>query len=531
MDAERAPVAPLDGIDVHAPADGTRPEIELLQKESGEKRQQLIAGLTWNVVYQAIEVVLSFASMLLLVRIIEPRDYGRAAVVVGILGTLGTFNAHLFLEQALQLPEGETPDWSMHWTFSFYLQTAMTLACQIVAVLCWMTPAYVGVWKLVLLASVGLFFQSANTLGATILRRQLDFRRLKIVAACGMCARLFATVALGLAGGGAYAIVFGSNVVAAMPFAVDLFVVRGWRPDAGWWRSFDRRRYKDALHFGLQRTAGGLVSGVRDGIEAAVMPGTIGFVAIGLVNRAQALYGTTVGRLGIVLADTVYPFLPREKDNRGRYASQATLYLQVMSFIAIPGALFIGQHGPLFSRVLYGSKWAAADQLIWPASLVGLGLALLSVSSEILLASGQVRACLMLDTIGAACVVPGLVAAWITRLALPYAWTLAGVQGALAVVALLWASPLLRPGWWRVTLAPPLVAALVGLAATRLMPHPMSGVRPALELVLVAIVFSAGCAISLRLLFGAVVDRMLTLVPAGPRLRGLLLFPTTASAR
>ena len=523
MDSERPAVAqPLDGTDPHLLADGTRPDAAALPA-GADRRARLIAGLTWNVVYSAFEVIFSLGAMLLLVRIIPPRDYGRAAVVVGVLGTLNVFNAHVFVEAALQLPEGETPDWSLHWTFAFYLQVALALVCHLIAALCWMSPAYVPIAKLLHLAAFGVLFESGNALGGTMLRRELDFRRMKMVAGCGMCVRLIATVAAGLLGGGAYAIILGGNVIASLPFGVDLFLIRRWRPDSGWWRHFERRRYADAFRFGLQRTVGGIVSGVRDGIEAAILPGTIGFAGIGLVNRAQALYGTTVGRIGTVLADTVYPFLPREKKNPERYASQATLYLQVVSFIAVPGALFVGRHGPLLSRVLYGSKWAAADQLIWPAALIGLGLTFFSIAAEILIASGALRKALALDMIAAASVLPALAAAWMTHLTLPYAWTVAGVQLSVALVALTSVSPLLQRGWWRITLGPALVAALAGLGAGWLLPP--IGQRPAIQVAVQAFVFLAVGALSLRIFFGVVVERLVLRLSAGPLVRRVLLFP------
>lgn len=528
MQAETPIVAqPLDGTDVHRLSDGSLPGSVLPDPAADDRRQRLIAGLTWNVVYQAIEVALSFGAMLFLVRIIAPRDYGRAAAVVGILAMLNTLNAHLFYEQAIQLPEGQTPDWSLHWTFGFYMQTAMSVVCHLVAGVCWMIPAYRPVAKLLHLAAFGLWFDAANKLGPVMLRRDLNFERLKMVAGCGMLARLTATLVLGLAGGGAYAIVFGNNVIASLPFTVDLLFVQRWRPDAGWWRRFDWPRYREAMHFGLQRTATGLVGGVRDGLEAAILPGTLGFAGIGLVNRAQALYGTTVGRLGIVFADTVYPFLPREKHNKERFASYATLYLQVMSFIAVPGAFFIGRHGPLLSHVLYGSKWAAADPLIGPAAVLALGLAAFSIASEILLAAGLLRVCLTLDVVAAASVLPALVAAWMTRLALPYVWTLAAVQVALALIALASASHLLQRGWWRITAGPAVVAAFAGLGAGWLLP--LRGQRPVVQLAAQALIFLVAGTLSLRILFGSVLERLLTRLPAGHYIRGLLFFPKASA--
>src|ERR1700704_2672850 len=77
---------------------------------SPARRHLLIQGITWSAAYQIFDVVLSFASMLLLVRIVPPGDYGRAAAVVGVLGLFNLLNAHFFFDHALQLPEHEETD-------------------------------------------------------------------------------------------------------------------------------------------------------------------------------------------------------------------------------------------------------------------------------------------------------------------------------------------------------------------------------------------------------------------------------------
>ena len=127
------------------------------------------------------------------------------------------------------------------------------------------------------------------------------------------------------------------------------------------------------------------------------------------------------------------------------------------------------------------------------------------------------------DTVAAASVLPALFAAWTTRLALPYAWTLAGVQAALALVALGCASHLLQRGWWRTTAIPACVAALAGLGAGWLLP--LGGQRPAIELAIHALVFVVAGALSLRILFGAVLERLIMRMPAAHRVRAIFLFP------
>jgi O-antigen/teichoic acid export membrane protein len=513
------PLDPLDGVGAEElAAAGSVPPMP------GERRRLLIQGLTWSAIFQVFDVVFSFAAMLVLVRIIPPGDYGRVAAVVGVLGFVNLFNANLFYQHALQLPEHDEPDWNQHFTWGFYIQSAQALICHAVAGLCWFVQSYRPIAPLLHLAAFGVFLDWPNGFGATMLRRQLDLRRLRIVAGTGMTVRLITVVVLGLAGFGAFAIVIGNNILSSLPFTVDLLVVRGWRPARGWWRRPSWNGYKVQARFGLQRAGSNLIGGSRGALEAAFLPAPLGFAAMGLINRAQALYGATLGRFGGIVNDVVYPFLPRHSGHRERYAAQATLYLQVMLLIAVPGALFIGQQGAILSRVLYGTKWAAMDPLIWPGALIGLAMAIMGPASGILLAAGRLRACLAIDAVASVAAVVALAAAWTTRQALPYSWALAAGQIVASLVCVWLASSLLERGWFRTAVLPPLAAALAGLLTLHAVPiHAMSP-RPIVELAMASLAFGTVSLLAMRIGFGTTLSRLLLNLPAGGRLRAFLLF-------
>jgi 3-mercaptopyruvate sulfurtransferase SseA len=146
---------------------------------------------------------------------------------------------------------------------------------------------------------------------------------------------------VGLAGGGAYAIVLGSNVVTPLPFAVDLLFVRRWRPRPGWWRWPDWTLYGPALRFGLQQSGSGLLGGTRGALESVVLPGVVGFVSMGLLDRARALFVATIGRAGQVLVETAYPLLPRYAGDPKLYARHAAQFWQLLMLVLLPGALYL----------------------------------------------------------------------------------------------------------------------------------------------------------------------------------------------
>lgn len=486
---------------------------------------RLVAGLTWSALYQMFETVLSLAALLVLARIIAPAEYGRAAATVSLLGFVNAFGTHLFVGQALQLSEDDEPDWSLHWTLAFYVQTTLFVACHLFAAALWAFDSYRPLAPLLHVAAFGLLLEGPSQIGATMSRRQLDFARLKTVTAVAALARIVITMLMALAGAGAYAIIIGGNVVGALPFSIDLIAIRGWRPAASWWRRPAWGAARPLVSFGLQHLAMAIAASCRSALEAALLPRALGFNAMGLLNRAQALYGTTVGRASAIVVETVYPFLPRAQHDATRFANHATVFLQVMLLLAIPGALFVGLEGPALSRVLYGAKWIAMDPLIWPGTIIGVSAAVFSSCFAVVLASGRIRRCLAMDVFAAAMVVPAVTVAMFTRDTMRYAAVLAFCEAAVAIVALSQASRLLAPSWPRRVIVPGAVtgggaAAMLFLGRSLLPP-----LAPAVQMGVSVLVFG-GTAISIvGLLFPQVLAMVLHATGRVPRaaawLRGL----------
>jgi PST family polysaccharide transporter len=499
---------------------------------SSGRRRLIARGITWNAGGQLVEAGLAFGAMLILVRIIPPAEYGRVGVVVGLLTLLNSFSFAAFAAQALQAPDGEEPDWTLHWTAGLHVQSALMLACHLLAGLCWLAPAYRPVAPLLHLAAFGLILDWPARLRAVMLRRALDFPRLKALALIATAAQLGVTIAVALAGGGAYAIVLGSNVVTALPLGGDLLLVRRWRPRPGWWRRPDWGAYRPALRFGLQQGGVGLLAGARSALEGLVLAWAVGYIAIGLLNRAQALLVGTIGRARSVLMDTAYPLLPRYAADAGRYAHLATLFVQALLLLVLPGALYVGLEGRALSRLLYGERWIAADPLIWPAALAGLGVGMFSAGSAVLLALSRLRACLALEAAAASLLLAPLAVPAAGGGILAYAWALAFGQLLAGGIALVSASPLLEARWTRSVLLPPGLASLGALAAVQALDGLVAGWPVGARLLASAGLYGLVFGGIIRGCFPASLATVLSLAPGGDRVRGWLrLSMAPAAAR
>ena len=493
------------------------------------RRTLVVRGMAWNTLYQIFQTALTFGAMLILVRVIPAAEYGRVSVVLGWLTLLNALSCGVFMAQALQLPDGVEPDWSLHWSAGLYIQGALSGACHVLAGFFWLVTAYKPIAPLLHLAALGLVIDWPSRLSVTMLQRSMAFQRLYIIQGFSTLMNVGVTVGVGLAGGGAYAIVLGSNVVTALPFAVDLLLMRRWRPQPGWWRWPDWVAYRPALRFGLQQAGSGLLYATRGTLEATVLPGALGYTTIGLLNRAQALFSTTVGRVVSILVGTVYPLLPRYAADPQQYSRQATLFAQIIFLIVLPGTLYVGLEGMALSRLLYGEKWVAADPLIWPGAMIGLGLAMFMVGGTVLLAVNRLRTCFALNLVAAGLSVPMVSVAWAGGGIMSYTWAVAVGQLLAGGIALATASRLLTSGWIRLVLVPPMVGSL--LAAGTMLAFDSLRVPwlPVVRLPISSTVYVIVMILALRVLFPSPLAAVLSRLPAGPRLQGWLgLLPPSA---
>ena len=176
-----------------------------------------VKGIAWTTGYRVFAMLAQFGAMLVLVRIIPPEEYGRAGAVVGVLTMLNVLSCRAFVSQALQLPEGEEPDWTMHWRAGFWLQATLFVVTNAIAGGLWFLPSHRSIAILLHLASLGAVFECPSALRSTMLQRALDFPRLRILDGISKAFSILTMLSLGVAGFGALAIVAGANVVPAIP--------------------------------------------------------------------------------------------------------------------------------------------------------------------------------------------------------------------------------------------------------------------------------------------------------------------------
>jgi O-antigen/teichoic acid export membrane protein len=446
-------------------------------------RTRLVQGLVTGVMHEAFIVIVSFGAMLVLVRLLTPRDYGEAAAVFGVLALLRAFNGALFVEHALQHDKDDEPDWDNYVAIGGLVQVAQFAVANGIALVAAIFATTSSLSTLLHIASVGLLLEWPAQVASVKLRRELRFARLRLITAFAVITNLSTAIVLAWLGYGAIALIVGGNVATAAPMAIGFLFVERWRPRERWLFLPPRPALQPILTFGRAQIAAGLLQSIRSAAESVVLTNAFGLTIFGLVNRAIALFQSTVGRLTLVFLDTAYPLLPMQRADHDRYRARAGRFIEAALVLAIPGAAFIAVNGAQLSRVLYGGAWAEADPYLAPAAIALSASTLASAASYVLLGFNSVRHAVVAESFVAVAGLAALVVTALTSTPATYVWALALAQVLAAVAAFTLAAPLLEPEWQRRGLWPAAAASAVasaGVWATRQwMPEGLVGLSAA----------------------------------------------------
>jgi len=434
------------------------------------------SAVGWSVAFNLYRDVLQFATMLVLVRLMEPAAYGQFAQTTAIVGFVAVFSFNNFIAWTLQPKDIEAADWQVQFTAGAVLQGFAFVLTNVVAfAVAASGTTYAAIAGPMHVASFGFLLEWACELRRKMLEREFRWRRLNVLHAAGITLTSIVGLVLGVAGFGVYALI-GPGMLQTVPFVWDLFVVAKWRPDGSWSRS----RYAAAWRFALKRTGSSVAVTGRGMIEATVMSGALGFQLLGVFNRAQGLMQLLCARPAWLLGNAVYPLLPRLAAEPDRRSRAGDLMLRVTGWIVVPSAVAAGMLAEPIVATLYGERWLGVVPLLPWAMAYGAVAALVHSSNLLLVAGQRVGAGLLVDLFALCATVLGL---WLTLSSgvtayLAFLFAALAVLLALLVGALGKASLASARGLFDAIGAPLVASAAAGGLAWALMPTYVRGDVP-----------------------------------------------------
>ncbi len=327
--------------------------------------------------------------MLLMARMVGPKDFGTAALVVGAIQFLNLFAEGLFHDGLIQNPDTDDSKFEVALSLVLIITGGFVATATAAALALQQTRWSESAW-LFAGASASLPFSGALGIANARMRRDLVFRE---VAHASLLGRLLGScIGLGLAyrGAGAWSLVAQFTSVAVlqtiMLYAI-LYRKSGWRPRPR--RSFNELWpiCRFAVPYAFMHS---LVSLRMQGFLMMVA-GLMGLTAAGIVNVAFRLTTTPQVIMTTAFTNLGLPLLARHQRSLPQLKESFRLLTQMVMSITVPGFIGLALCAKDLVPILMGPKWDAVIPLV---RLLALGAAVSFLrfpASTLLRAIGFVR--------------------------------------------------------------------------------------------------------------------------------------------
>jgi O-antigen/teichoic acid export membrane protein len=391
-------------------------------------KEKTIRGGFARLCAQVTNLVLRVVSLMVLARLLGPKDFGLVGMVTAFTGVFDLFRDFGLSTASVQRVTVTKEQVST--LFWINIVVGMILAAFVLA----LAPAIASFYhepRLFWIASVlaiGFLFNAAGVQHSALLQREMRFTALAVINIVSLV--ISTIVAIGMAKVG-----YGYWSLVAMTITLPFVTTIGLWLSTAWVPGFPRRQagIRSMLRFGGTITLNGLVVYIAYNLEKVLLGRFWGAETVGLYGRAFQLVTIPTSNLNTAVGEVAFSALSRVQDDPNRLKNYFLKGYSLVTGMTLPITL----GGTLFANdlifVVLGPKWhdaAIIFRLLAPTILI---FAMINPLGWLLFSLGMVGRSLKIALVLAPLVITGYV------IGLPYGPK--GVAFAYSAAMTLWLVP------------------------------------------------------------------------------------------
>ena len=393
-------------------------------------KERTIRGGVTRLGAQAANFVLRVGSLLVLARLLEPKDFGLVGMVTAFTGVLGLFRDFGLSSASVQ--RGNVTEEQVATLFWVNMLVGALLALVTVAA----APALAAFYREPRLFAVtavlgaGFIFNAAGVQHGVRLQRELRFIALAVIDTVSLLVGSLIAVGSAAAGHGYWALV-------SMTITVPLISTIGCWLATAWVPGRPRRGIGivSMMRFGGTVTLNSLVMYAATNFDKVLLGRFWGADALGIYGRAYQLISIPTENLNAAAGEVAFPVLSRLQHDPARFKSYFLKGYSLLLALTVPATIACGVFADDLILVFLGQKWtsvAVIFRLLAPTMLV---FAILNPLGWLLTSLGRVERGLKIALV----IAPLMIAAYV--IGLPRGPI--GVAFACSVAMALWALPVI----------------------------------------------------------------------------------------
>lgn len=348
---------------------------------SHTKKNLAISFLT-----QYLELVIQFAGVLVLARLLSPEEIGTysvAAFLMALLHVFRDFGVARYIVQEVEL----TAD-KIRAAFGVAILLAWLVSIILFAASSHVANLYdePSIRNVLVVMSASFFISPLGSWLIALQRREMMFMRIFAVRISSATAHVVTAISLGYLDFGALSLAW-ANFAGILAFGIVAFILR----PAGTPISPTFRNVREILSFGSISSLGSLGTTVSNNVPDVVLGKIIDLAAAGYYSRANGLTQLFKTLVSGAVMPLILPYFAQIRRENGDPSAPYRLAVEYLTAFAWP---FFGAMALLafpIVRTLYGDQWDVSVPLMQVLCGAGAVAALSAFAGDVVIANGYVK--------------------------------------------------------------------------------------------------------------------------------------------
>jgi PST family polysaccharide transporter len=377
---------------------------------------------------QIANFLLRVGSLMVLARLLDPKDFGLVGMVTAVTGVLNLFKDFGLSTVTVQRPTMTDQQTSMLFWLNLLVGGMLgflSLASAPILVAFYQEPRLF--WVTVIL-SAGFLFNAAGVQHTALLQREMRFTAVAVIEILSLITSSVVGIGMAFAGFGYWALVGWSLVLPAVS-SVGAWLVTAWIPEGP---SLDVGM-RSMMRFGGTVTLNGLVVYIAYNLDKVLLGRFWGTEVLGMYGRANQLISLPTDNLNSAVGGVVFSALSRIQDDPYLLQSYFLKGYAIVLTLTIPITIACALFADDLIFLLLGPKWQHAAVIFRLMSPTVLVFALINPWGWLLYATGRVGRSLNIALVLAPLVIGGYV------IGLPYGPN--GVALGFSAMMVVWVLP------------------------------------------------------------------------------------------
>lgn len=347
-------------------------------------RGRTIRGIGWSVISQIGQQAISFIIVIILARLLSPREFGLLAMIMVI-----TSFASIFVEMGFSTALVQKQDIRHeHLSSVFWLNLGVGLVFTLAFVAA--APLLAGFYSEPLLIPLTMFIAANFLLGSltivqkTMMTKALDFRRLAIVDIVAVAFSGVIAIVLAYAGAGVWSLAAQSVILSAITTLM-LWKLGDWRPQF----IFDWTAIKELLGFSSNYFGSTLLNYWVRNIDYLLIGRFIGPQPLGIYKNAYTIMLFPLNNISRVISRVMFPSLSLIQHDKAKVKSVYLLATRTIALVTFPITIGLFVVVEPFVLTLFGSQWSGMIPILRVFCLTGMLQSIATLTGNLYLSQGK----------------------------------------------------------------------------------------------------------------------------------------------